>query len=215
MTAVVTDCPEWEYDKVAGFKSILAARAKSLLVPLRSGNPDDVMAVSKDTRPLHGVYFSGLTPPGFDYYGGHFRGEDFLCLLDYEVQIRSDHRVGHPPRSVPDKMAALATDIDNAIQECDIAWGVPNVVFSPAEKLIRIVRVAAAIFVYFLEIHPYANGNGHMARFILIALLARYRVYPARWPIHPRPADPPYSELIARYRSGEKALFERFVLECI
>ena len=34
--------------------------------------------------------------------------------------------------------------------------------FGAAQKLYRVVEIATALFVYFLEIHPYANGNGHM-----------------------------------------------------
>jgi len=71
------------------------------------------------------------------------------------------------------------------------------------------------VFVYFLEIHPYANGNGHLARFFLIGYLARYGVFLARWPMHPRPSDPPYSDLIRRYRRGDRNSLERFVMSCI
>jgi fido (protein-threonine AMPylation protein) len=112
-------------------------------------------------------------------------------------------------------MALLAGDIEGALNDCDVVWMVPNAVFSAAEKLTKVVRVAVAIFVYFLEIHPYANGNGHAARFILIAALARHGIFLRRWQLHPRPQDPPYNDAIAEYRSGNRGLLERFVLSCI
>ncbi|MFC5351466.1 MULTISPECIES: Fic family protein [Azospirillum] len=105
--------------------------------------------------------------------------------------------------------------MDEAVQSVDVAWAANNQVFSKAEKLYRSVRTVAALFVYFLEVHPYANGNGHMARFILIALLRRYGLFLSRWPIHPRPADPPYSKCIALYRDGHPIHLEKFILNCI
>jgi len=177
--------------------------------------PSHLLNRIKDTRPVHEQFFRGLTPPNTPYYAGNYRGEGFFCLKDYRVQIRSDPRVGHPPNVVVREMAALAVDIEDALRQCDFVWTVPNSIFSQSEKLAKVVSVAVAIFVYFLEIHPYANGNGHAARFILIAALARHGIYISRWQIDPRPSDPPYSKAIRDYRSGIRGPLERFVLSCI
>lgn len=40
------------------------------------------------------------------------------------------------------------------------------------QRVSRIVRVAAPLFVNFLEIHPFSNGNGRVARLILTAVLS-------------------------------------------
>jgi hypothetical protein len=97
----------------------------------------------------------------------------------------------------------------------DHIYSAPNALISPSAKLASMVQVAVGFFVYWLEIHPYANGNGHLARLVLITLLALFGVYLSRWPLHPRPADPPYSELISRYRKGDQNALIRFVLSCI
>lgn len=173
------------------------------------------MLQAKDTRTVHSQYFRGLTPPSTPYYAGNYRGQDFPCLKNYGVRIPSDPRVGHQPQFVPRNMAALAVQIERALTQCDLIWAAPDHLISPAEKLAKVVRAAAAVFVYFLEIHPYANGNGHAGRFILIAVLARHGVNMRRWHMDPRPPDPPYGVAIAAYRSGQTGLLERFVLSCI
>lgn len=208
-------CPEWEYESVPNFDLILRSRAKSALDIIRKSQPSQLLTRIKDTRPVHQQFFRDLTPPTTPYYAGNYRGQNILCLKDYQVRIKSDPRVGHHPSLVLSDMATLAVEIEGALRECDLVWTVPNAVFSAAEKLTKIVTVAVAVFVYFLEIHPYANGNGHAAQFILIAALARHGVYISRWQMHPRPSDPPYSDAIVAYRSGNRGPLERFVLGCI
>jgi hypothetical protein len=141
------------------------------------------------------------------------RQSAFCVRLRTPAEFKGDHRVGHRANVVLAEMAALAANIERALADCDVTWTVPNAVMSPAEKLARVVSVGVAIFVYFLEIHPYANGNGHAARF----LLARHGVFLRRWQMHPRPQDPPYSLAIAAYRNGDRdrGILERFVLSCL
>jgi fido (protein-threonine AMPylation protein) len=215
MPGITTRCPEWEYDKVPGHERILFWRSIEILIKLRSGDPRRALIAAQDTRTLHRNLFDGLTPLGFDYYAGHYRGEDFLCLRECEVRIRNDPRVGHPAAVVPDQMRLMAAEVVNVAEHRDILYAVNSRVVGEAEKLACLIEVAAALFVYFLEIHPYANGNGHVGRFLLITLLCRYGIFPARWPLHPRPQDPPYSELISRYRSGDRKSLERYILSCL
>jgi fido (protein-threonine AMPylation protein) len=152
------------------------------LIKLRSGDPRRALRAAQDTRTLHRNFFDGLTPAGFDYYAGHYRGENFLCLKEYEVRIKNAPRVGHPAAVVPDQMRLMATAVANVAEHCDILYAANSRVVGNAEKLARLVQVVAALFVYFLEIHPYGNGNGHIARFLLITLLCRYGIFPSRWP---------------------------------
>jgi hypothetical protein len=208
-------CPAWEYTDVPNHETILAHRTYQALARLQSLSPASLAGRIKDTRGLHDAYFNGLTPPTTPYYAGHYRGEDYTCLRHCSVQISSDPRVGHPPEIVMRNMSVLAADISHALQECDVAWLVPHAVVSRPEKLVKVVSVATAIFVYFLEIHPYANGNGHAARFILIATLARHGLYLRRWHMHPRPQEPTYSDAIKLYRDGDRGPLERFVLSCL
>lgn len=212
---ITVECPNWEYSTVPGANEDLSARAKSALSQLVSLDPPDQERIAKDTRPIHREYFRGLTPPGFDYYAGHYRGENFPCLVDYEVHVQGDVRVGHTAATVLLEMDQLASDIDDVFKKLALAWSANEKLFGKELKVYRTIELATAVFVYFLEIHPYANGNGHMGRLVLITILARFGIFLRRWPLHPRPPDPPYTQLIAMYRSGNRAPLERFVLSCI
>ncbi|WP_375048832.1 hypothetical protein [Bradyrhizobium sp. 8-10B] len=178
-------------------------------------DPAALVRLIKETRKVHAGYFAGLTPQGFEYYAGNYRGSNFPCLLTHEVGIASDPRVGHLSGLVSRSMYEFAAEVEDTIAEIDFLYRVSSSVMSDAEKLVRCSQLLAALFVYFLEIHPYLNGNGHMGRLIVIAGFRRQGFYAARWPVHPRPADPPYSRLIAQYRSGNRRNFEDFLLSCL
>ena len=214
MTAQRNNCPEWEYETFPNSGDILTKRAKRLLATLRNSDPDEKIFLVSDTRPSHASYFDGLTPPGHSYYAGHYRGEPYPCLKGYEVGISLDPLVGHLALTVPQEMVQFSSKISTAVGVLDSANNNPNTVITPKQKFIRAVQVTVALFVYFLEIHPYANGNGHVARFLLIGILSRYGFHLSRWPIHPHP-DPPYSDLISQYRRGNQAPLEVFVLRHI
>lgn len=82
------ECPEWEYDQHPGRSTTLPATTERVLREVRLGALP-IVSMAADTRPLHGKLFSLLVPSGFEYYAGHYRGEHFPCLVDYEVAIRS------------------------------------------------------------------------------------------------------------------------------
>ena len=91
-------------------------------------------------------------------------------------------------------------------------YGTPRT--SP-EFIIKIIQVVAYFFAIFLTIHPYANGNGHMARVIVVLLLDRFGIRAPRFTIHPRPLDPPYSDAIYRYRRADTKPLELLLLRSI
>lgn len=217
MDTSLLPCPaNWEYQDVPNHNAVLSTRTADLLRGLRlSGNGARTNA-ARDTRTIHAVFFAGLTPAHFDYFAGHYRGENYRCLKDYNVHVPGDPRVGHAAHTVPAKMDALATDIARALIELDFAFAVPNAVFSSSQKLFRAVELSAAIFVYFLEIHPYANGNGHMARLIVQAILSRYDIYfNAAFQTHPRPNEPAYSQAIVQYRNNHKEPLHVLFMGCL
>lgn len=190
---------------------MLADRVAKLLVRLRSGDIATA-EVATDTRRQHGAIFARLTPPGFDYYAGHYRGEKYPCLETYVVGVAGDPRVGSPPQSVAQDMAKFVNDVQASVNALDLAR---EHRLPPAEKLHFIVVVACRLLERFLAVHPYANGNGHMGRFIVWLVLGRYGYWPDDWPVEPRPPDPPYTDCIVQARNGNRAPLEDFVLNCI
>src|SRR5690242_6403386 len=93
------DCPPWDYEQHPLKKQVLPARVERILRELINKDLDS-RAVALDTRGVHGRCFRELTPAGYEYFAGHYRGEKFRCLLYYQVSVRGDSRVGYPPQSV-------------------------------------------------------------------------------------------------------------------
>ena len=204
-----SDCPNWQYGDYPLRKQVVPVRVSEILVKLRTQELD-TLRIAVETRGVHGQIFAELTPPDHDYFAGHYRGEDFRCLRFYQVTVRGDPRVGRPPHSVAFWMQELGAKIRVGIAGLD-----GNVLITPKDRLHLILALTCHIFVGFLTIHPYADGNGHIARIIVWCLLGRYGHWPKNWTVEPRPPDPPYSQLIAAYRSGNIEPMERYFLQNI
>jgi fido (protein-threonine AMPylation protein) len=188
----------------------LPAQVFHLLVELRSRKVD-TLAFSTDTRGAHGRLFADLVPPGFRYYAGHYRGEPFPCLRLCRVSVPGDPRVGAHPSEVDALMREIGREIREAIDKLDAT----SAFLTPRDRIQQIVALSCAVFVAFLTIHPYANGNGHAGRLIMWSLLGRYGYWPEAWTVDPKPPDPPYSDLIKWSRDGNVVPLQRHMLRMV
>lgn len=204
----------WEYKSFPSYSQVLPGRAKTLLRELRSGHLAGV-DVCCDNRPQHCYFFEGLTPIGHEYFAGHYRGENYSGLKHYDVGIDGDSRVGVRCDLVVKTMQHFAIEIRSSINILQTANQQHQSHLTGVQRLLYIVRVACKYFVEFLRIHPYANGNGHMGRFMIFGFLSVFGVWPKKWPLNDRPPDPPYSGLISRYRDGDCEPLEKFVFRCV
>lgn len=207
-----TDCPAWEYTQVPDAAETVANRCTNFLVSLRRGALD-CEAFTRDTRRAHSQMFMGTTPVATPYYAGHYRGEKFRCLEFLHVMVLSDPRVGIPPDQVAPDMSNLADHIIRAgYSAITSAHALPSSRLPDEEKLYYVVIFACRVLVEFLRIHPYVNGNGHMGRFIVWLILAKFGYWPKRWPLHQSPS---YHHLLKTYRDGDPTQLEAFVLQCL
>lgn len=207
----VYNCPEWRYAAHARRAELLTAATADVLTDLRLGRIDS-LASSLDTRPLHARMFTALAPRGFEYYAGHYRGEDFPCLK--LAGVRFGERRGALPAVVADRMASLADVIRegvDALDEREVALQDAR----PESVLLTTVILVSRLFVSFLEVHPYRDGNGHAARLIVWAIMMRYGYYPNRFTVEPRPGTDEYIDLIEDYRSGNTTRLETYILQCL
>lgn len=209
------DCPFFEYELHSGYKERLSTRAARIVAALRNRSINSA-DLSADTRPAHTELFQGLTPLDCAYFAGHYRGEDLRCLRYYPIQVPADRRVGWQPERVLRGMEEIAQNIRMTLAALDEMH--QRTVLTPADKLIRTVEVACEALVQVFTVHPYGNGNGHAGRFLLWAVLLRYGYYPNEkiWPIEPSPTDSgrkEYSDLLSRYRDGDKSGLTGFVLQ--
>jgi Fic family protein len=154
-----------------------------------------------------------MTPICFPYFAGNYRGDArFKCLRDYQVGIPSDGTVGTMPHLVASELATLKQTIEQFINALE---GTAAQGLSAQDRMIYIVQGVSFVLAEFLRIHPYANGNGHMGRFTIWALLLRLGVVPQQWPLEERPPDPPYSSCLQAFRQGQPEFLWRFMLACI
>jgi hypothetical protein len=147
-------------------------------------------------------------------FAGHYRGEPFPYLRAYRVGIASNSRVGAPPQAVRLELQILNTLVDVGFKRLDIVHAADSSV-TPEDRLSLAVAFACRWFSQFLMIHPYANGNGHMGRAGLIAILHRYGYTPRRFTIEPRPFSTIYSNAIREYQRGKPSALETFILKCV
>jgi fido (protein-threonine AMPylation protein) len=202
------DCPNWEYEDYPEKKKVLPTRVAEVLRGLVSRHLD-TRRVALDTREAHEHCFRELTPLGCEYYAGHYRGENYRCLLWYIVGIRSDPRVGCPPQAVEFLMQELKSTIDSGFVALDSTTSL-----AARDRLHYLIVITSRIFELFLRIHPFANGNGHAGRFIVSSILGRYGHWPRKWSVEPRPG-PPYLDAITAYRNGDPRLLEHYLLSTL
>jgi hypothetical protein len=202
------DCPGWEYKDYPAYLE-LPARVSSLVTELVNGDLD-TLSVATDTRPQHARMFSGMTPPKCDYYAGRYRGELFYCLRHYEVGISTDPRVGCYPSSVEFLMKELNAALKSGLLALDA-----NVALANKDRLHYAILLACHVFVHFLTIHPFANGNGHTGRLIVWCILGRSGFWPVHWTIDPQPPNPPYTQLITLYRNGNRGPLESYIAQLL
>lgn len=193
-------CVNWDYEKHDKAKAV-KSRCFDLLVGLRTKSVQPIAAV--DTRPIHAAMFKGLTHPDCPYFAGHYRGSRD-CLVNYEVHVGGASTA--PSTNVQAQMSALAAEIQADLAAVQQPSNLP-----PAEALVSRLDVVLDRMVEFLAIHPYANGNGHMQRFIVWCYLAAMNLWPKRWPMDERPPRP-YDEFIHLYRKGVKDPLRAYVL---
>lgn len=207
-----SDCPAWEYTDVPNATEAVATRCTNFLISLRRGQID-CKELAYNTRPIHLKMFEGTTPAVAPYFAGHYRGEKFRCLECYNVMVGGDPRVGVPHDRVASDMSNLADHILRAgFSAIERGHELPSSRVPEEEKLYYVVVFSCRVLVEFLRIHPYANGNGHMGRFIVWLILAEFGYWPKKWPLH---QSPKYHDLLRIYRDGDTTQLEEFVLQCL
>jgi len=202
------DCPEWEYERHPD-RATVRTHIQNILSELLL-DAADTLAMSIDTRGSHGRIFRQVTPLAHEYFAGHYRGENFRCLRFYRVGVEGDARVGAAPQAVAHLVVRLAEEIRAGVSALDA-----NVAIDQRQRLRYILALAARVFVAFLTIHPYANGNGHIARLTVWCIMGRYDFWPRRWTVEPRPPNPPYLALITACRSGNPGPLEQYLLQAL
>lgn len=208
------DCPSWNYDSFDGWEDVVVEKVKGSLTRLKSGDVD-TLRTCLNTKPTHRHWFGDLTPPDYWYFAGYYRGSNFRCLRHYEVMVNGDRTVGEPASEVAHWMRRFRRELEDGFAALDEAATLPHAVLLPVDRLRFTVAFACRVLQGFLQIHPYADGNGHCARWIIWALLGRYGYWPKEFPVHPSPDRSYLRQLLQQYKAGTRAPLETYLYERI
>lgn len=142
-----------------------------------------------DVAQWHHQLFAGLSHVPNPCYLGGYRGGAHPWLLNYEVEV--DGLQATPASRVTEELADLLAEYDQRSRQ------LASLVIPTQDKddvaLRKVVELAAWVHGKWLQIHPFANGNGRTARLLANHVLARFRVRPVVR-LRPRP-DPPYTAI--------------------
>lgn len=204
-----TPIPEWDYESYPDDET-RHNRCVEILVDLSQGRVC-ARESAREPRPIHLRMFAGMHEPSESYYVGHYRGEPIGDLAHYDVGVGQDARVGVYHIHVLAEMLRFHNEVDQTFSTI-----IPtiNAVKDAQVRLTLAVGVACTHLVDFLSIHPFANGNGHIGRYIVWAVLHAFGIHPKRWPLNDKIPEP-YGTLLTEFRNKNRSPLIRFVLSHI
>lgn len=192
----------WNEDP-AGSEAQIAANIRAVGAGIYADAPRREPPSLATAQDWHRAIYSGVPLP-VSYYAGEIRDSDrrFPELIDYEVQIGRQR--GVPAAQVPAELAILHSRARSAIVGPDGAMPVGRPPATPLE-LRSVLLLAAHLHGEWVRIHPFANGNGRIARLWGIWVAARYGL-PPFIRLKPRPAGLSYAAAALASMSGQHTL---------
>jgi fido (protein-threonine AMPylation protein) len=178
----------WETD-VPGLAPRIQANSQAVLTAIateadRRKTPTVAMA-----QQWHRELFDGIPRP-YDYYAGEVRDSDqrFLDLVGYEVEVGGIP--GVPSAAVPAALVRFEQQVQAATANLDphIEAGSDPSTLEP-RVLHAVLTLCAYSHGIWVQIHPFANGNGRTARLWANWAALRYGL-PPFVSVKPRPTDP-------------------------
>ena len=188
--------PAWDGDDPADGARV-AANVRSLVESFRRTAPDRAVPTLDEVLDWHRSLYAGCSTPCPDYLG-HLRGDPVVPeLVDYDVGVGPLQPDGLPAKmgvwsgSVLVEVEGLLRGVAAALDQLDALVPVGTAPVDPAH-LQSVVSLCAAIHGEWVRIHPFANGNGRMARLWVAFLSLRYGL-PVFLVVKPRPQDSGYA----------------------
>ncbi len=201
------ECPKWEKPEtnqqlphvvrgLVDFHRFVFKKAKTYIL------------THGDLKNWHGRIFQDVVP--VPYYAGNYRCNDpnRPCLAE---NVRVGNNFGAPFAEVPALMQQLSDSMVDLTIRTDkfIASGA-----TPTDRARAAVQLAAAYMGKLIQIHPFLNGNGRLARVTANYFLHRYG-FPLFFPsAYARPGGeyPRASEVCM---SGDFVLIYRYLLSSL
>lgn len=164
---------------------------------MRGSAADRVLPGVEAVGDWHTALYEGCRVP-VPGYVGHLRGDPTVAeLVGYEVGVGPEGPDGYPEKMgvwsvlLPDAVDGLLAATHAALTRLD---GILPVGTRPAsvDELDAVVGLTARIHGEWVRLHPFANGNGRIARVWAAWLALRYGL-PVFVTVKPRPDDLAYA----------------------
>jgi fido (protein-threonine AMPylation protein) len=187
--------PAWQEDDPRNL-DLIQSNAARLITELRTTAAERILLTSEELCRWHGLLYAECDVPIAGYVG-HFRGDPAIKeLIDYEVGLGPSLKDGNPEkmgvwaRRVSVEMAAVLAGLNAVFADLDdrLPVGKPP---STADQILQVISFAALAHGEFLRVHPFANGNGRIARMLVAFICLRYGV-PMFLHVKPRPETDDY-----------------------
>lgn len=187
-------------DDPPGSSLRIEANLRAILADILVGAPRRIPPTVGMAQEWHRLTYASIALP-VPYYAGEVRDTDpaFPELVGYEVMIGSAQ--GVPSADVPGALVAFEAGMQAVMRQLDPRLPVGT---RPASAVdLRAVLLAAAIaHGEWIRIHPFANGNGRIARLWANWAMVRYGL-PVFVSLRPRPAGLLYAGAAAASMRGD------------
>ena len=187
--------PSWQEDDQKNL-SLIQENATQLMAELRATAAERNMPTSDELCRWHSQLYAGCDVPVGGYVG-HFRGDPAVPeLIDYEVGLGARlkdgnlEKMGVWARQVRDEMEAVLRGLHAVCAELDARLPTGKPPTTPDEVL-TVISFTALAHGECLRVHPFANGNGRIARLLVAFICLRYGL-PMFLHIKPRPESEDY-----------------------
>jgi hypothetical protein len=187
--------PPWQEDDPRNL-SLIQSNATQLITELRATAAERTLPTVEELCRWHRRLYAGCEVPVAGYVG-HFRGDPIVReLIDYEVGLGARlkdgnlEKMGVWARRVSDEMRAVLVGLHAVFAELDVRLPVGSPP-TTADQILQVISFAALSHGECLRVHPFANGNGRIARLLVAFICMRYEL-PMFLHIKPRPESDDY-----------------------
>jgi fido (protein-threonine AMPylation protein) len=187
--------PSWQDDDPRSL-SLIQNNAAQLITELRASAAERIRPTREELCRWHARLYAGCQVPVSGYVG-HFRGDPTVKeLIDYEVglgerlQDGNLEKMGVWARQVDHEMEGVLAGLHAVFTELDGRLPVGKPATTPDEVL-ALISITALAHGECLRVHPFANGNGRIARLLVAFICLRYGL-PMFLHIKPRPESEDY-----------------------
>jgi hypothetical protein len=187
--------PWWQEDDPKNL-SLIQGNVTQLITELRATATDRVLPTREELCRWHARLYAGCDVPLAGYVG-HLRGDpDVPELIDYEVGLGARlkdgnlEKMGVWARQVGEEIDAVLAGLGAVFVELDARLPTGKSPTTP-DQILALISFAALAHGECLRVHPFANGNGRIARLLVAFICLRYGL-PMFLHVKPRPQSEDY-----------------------